>query len=165
MISTETPASESIPEGDVVGKQHSSAGEPGAELEGTGQVSKKKKRKTGADGNDAGEEKSLSGKKRHKKQAVKENAKKSPANTPLPSTTAPITNTPGSKSLSHRKRANRDSKSQEGDIGTPHDHSQHKKPKLSSKKLSYGPGKSPKSGKSSKSLGSGKPGKKGDKRR
>lgn len=156
--STETPASETISEGDVVvGKQHSSA-EPDA----TGQVSKKKKRKTGADGGDVGEDKSLSGKKRQKKQAVKENAKRS---LPLPSSTSPIPSTPGSTSPSHRKR----SKSQE-------DNSQHKKPKLSSKKLS-GPGKSPKSGKSPnsgkspKSLGSGKPGKspksgkKGEKRR
>lgn len=154
MSTAETPAPESIPEGDmVVGKQHSSA-EPG-------QVSKKKKRKTGAHGSDDGEDKSLSGKKRQKKQAVKGNAKTS---TPLISVISPISNTRGSKSPSNRKRSSED-KSQEADIGTPLDHSPHKKPKLSSKKMSSDPGKTRKSGKSPKALGSSKSGKKGDKRR
>jgi len=154
LLTAETPVPESTPEGDVVvGKQHSSA-EPG-------QVSKKKKRKAGAHGSDDGEDKSLSAKKRQKKQAAKGNAKTS---APLISVISPITDTRGSKSPSNRKRSSRE-KTQEADIGTPLDHSQHKKPKLSSEKMSSGPGKTPKSDKSPKALGSGKSGKKGDERR
>lgn len=145
-------------------KRRSSA-KADVELEKTDKISKKKKRKTSAGDSDPVEgDKSLPGSKRQKKQSVKVNTKKhgkSLPSTPFPSTTSQDSHTPGSKSPSFRKRSSRE-KSQDGDVGIVQDRSQQKKRKLSSKKSSPGPGKSPKStgsGKSIKSPGSGKSGK------
>lgn len=143
----------------MLDKQRSSAKE--MELEKTDKVSKKKKRKTGAGDSHPVGINPEPGSKRQKKQLVKLNSKKhgkSLPSSPLPSTFSPASHTPASKSPSFRKRSSRE-KSQDGDVGTVQDRSQKKKRKLSSKKSSPGPGKSPEftgSGKSIKSPGSGK---------
>ena len=155
LIYTEIPASESIPEGEAISDKQRSSANPDAGLEKTSKVSKKKKRKIGAgdDSDPAEGDTSEPGSKRQKKQSVKVNTKKhskSLPSTPRRSTTFLDSHTPSSKSPSFRKRSSRE-KSQDSDLGTVQDRSQHKKRKLGSKKFSSCLGKSPKSGGSGKS--------------